>query len=295
MLNLRQLEVLRAVVHYGTTTAAADALGMSQPSISNTVRHVETLLGLKLFDRISNRLIPTQETLLLMEDSEGLFQLRDAVNQRALDLKAGRIGRIYIAATAELSDSILPKVMAAYKSSFPKVKLTLEVNRLESVLTQVDSGLADIGFMFSGYQRRGLEMQSVAAMQAVCLCRKDHPLAELDEVTPADLEGIDLVGPQTENRAGLEIANAFRAAGHEYSPEVEMRFMTAAAQMVCNGWGVTIVDALTARAALNDDVVIRPFAPKVNFTVSYVTASHKVVPQHMQKFINLFKKMAQLA
>ncbi|WP_199738035.1 LysR family transcriptional regulator [Falsigemmobacter faecalis] len=284
-MNLRQLEVLRAVVQYGTTTAAAEWLGMSQPSISNTVRHVETLLGLKLFDRVSNRLVPTQEALTLMEDCTALFQLRDAVNQKAADLKAGRIGQIYITATAELSEALLPRVMAAYKTEHARVKLTLETNRIENVLTSVESGLADIGFMYSGYQRKGVVMEPLATIPAVCLCRHDHPLAGYDEITPADLEGVDLVGPQTENRAGLQIATAFRIAGHEYKPEVEVRFMNSAAQMVRSGWGVTITDALTARNALTPDLVIRPFAPQVDFLLTCVTASHKQIPRHLRRFI----------
>ena len=93
MLNLRQLEILRAVVQYRTTVGAAEQLGMSQPSISNTIRHIETVLGFPLFERQSNRLIPTEEALILLEESEPLFLLRDAVNQRAGDLRDRAGGR----------------------------------------------------------------------------------------------------------------------------------------------------------------------------------------------------------
>ena len=61
--------------------------------------------------------------------------------------------------------------------------------------------------------------------------------------------------------------------------------MNSAAMMVCKGWGVTIVDALTARNAMTDDVVIVPFSPTVDFVVSYVTASHKAVPHHFKRII----------
>lgn len=264
---------------------------MSQPSISSSVRHVETLFGLKMFDRVSNRLVPTQEALILMEDCAALFQLRDAVNQKAADLKAGRIGQIYIAATAELSEVLLPRAIAAYKAQYPRVKLTLETNRIENVLTSVESGLADIGFMYSGYQRKGVVMEPLATIPAVCLCPHDQPLAGYDEITPADLEGVDLVGPQTEHRAGLQIATAFRISGHEYRPEVEARFMNSAAQMVRNGWRGTLTDALTARNALTPDLVIRPFAPQVDFLLTCVAASHKPVPRHLRRSIQQCRGM----
>ena len=73
LINLRQLEVLRAVMRYRTTTGAAEELGMSQPAVSNAIRLAEAKLGFALFDRISNRLIPTSEAKMLFDDAEPLF------------------------------------------------------------------------------------------------------------------------------------------------------------------------------------------------------------------------------
>src|SRR5260370_3460549 len=69
-MNLRQLEILRAVIRHRTTVAAAGELALSQPAISNALKAMEAQAGFALFDRVNNRLFPTPEPIALYEDSE---------------------------------------------------------------------------------------------------------------------------------------------------------------------------------------------------------------------------------
>src|SRR6266571_3110616 len=88
-MNLRQLEVLRAVMRCRTTIGAARELGMSQPAVSHAIKRTESQLGFRLFDRIHNRLVPTEEAKILP-----LFAIHQAINRKANDLRDGRAGRI---------------------------------------------------------------------------------------------------------------------------------------------------------------------------------------------------------
>ncbi len=288
MLTLRQLEILRAVVQYRTTVGAAEQLGMSQPSISNTIRHIETVLGFPLFERQSNRLIPTEEALILLEESEPLFLLRDAVNQRAADLRAGRIGRVRIASTAEISEAVLPRVIADYARQYPQIQISLETRPLDSVLQVVENGLADVAFVISAYDRQSLDFDLVAVLRAVCICPQDHPLAQLESVTPRDLDGHPLIGPRTANRVGMMIAEGFNEAGREYQPSIETRFMNAAARIVGEGWGVAVVDELSAHTALRPGLTVRPFQSNLRFNLVAATPKTKAPSRQCKRIIRAF-------
>ncbi|SOC10856.1 DNA-binding transcriptional LysR family regulator [Rhodobacter sp. JA431] len=290
MLNLRQLEILRAVVQYRTTVGAAETLGMSQPTISNTIRHVETLLGFALFERVSNRLTPTEEALILLEESEPLFLLRDAVNQRAADLRMGKIGRLRVATTAELSEAVLPSLIADYGREFPRVQISVETRPLDSVLQVVENGVADVAFMISAYERQGLQFETVDELRTVCLCDAQDPLAKLDVVTPRDLVDRPLVGPQVANRVGLTLADSFQAAGYDYRPNIETRFMNTAARIVSEGWGVALVDELSAFTAMRPGLVVRPYAPELRFDLLAATPKSRPPSRQTQRFINAFGK-----
>ncbi len=71
-MNIRQLEIFCAVTRSRTTVAAAFELGISQPAVSNTIKHLEDNLGFSLFDRIGNRLVPTAEGKAVYQDVQPL-------------------------------------------------------------------------------------------------------------------------------------------------------------------------------------------------------------------------------
>ena len=288
------MEILRAVVTYRTTVGAAERLGMSQPSISNTIRHIETVLGFPLFERVSNRLSPTEEALILLEEAEPLFLLRDAVNQRAGDLRGGKIGRIRIAATAELSESVLPRVIADYARDYPRIQLSLETRPLDSVLQVVENGVADVAFAMSPYERQAMNYEQIADLRPVCLLQDSDPLAKLDVITATDLMGAALIGPQVSTRIGLMLADSFRAQGLEYRPSIETRFMNAAVRIVRDGWGVALVDELSAHTELRPGLVIRPYGSEQSFDLCAAMQKTKVPSRQTRRFIEVFRERVAL-
>ena len=81
-MTLRQLEILRAVLRFQTTMAAARVLGMSQPAVSAALKQMESQLGFALFERVNNRLFPTEAARMLQQEAEraaepGLARFRD--------------------------------------------------------------------------------------------------------------------------------------------------------------------------------------------------------------------------
>jgi len=292
-MNLRQLEIFSAVMRFGTTVAAAQELSMSQSAVSNALKHTESELGFKLFERVSNRLVPTQEAKILLEEAEPLFVHKQAVNQRARDLKAGRIGRIRIAATAELSESLLPGVIARFLTAHPSVNLSLDTMPLNSVLDAVETGMADIGFGMEARNRRGLRLVPVTRLALVCVCQKDSPLATLAFVGPGDLQAYNLVAPQMSNSIGVLIAETFAKTATPYAPLVEMRFLNTAARLVQEGWGCALLDELSVSAGRFSDLVSRPFRPRVNLALSAILPEHRIPSRLTMALADVFRDEAE--
>jgi DNA-binding transcriptional LysR family regulator len=291
-INLRQLEIFSAVMRFRTTIAAAEELSMSQSAVSNAIKHVEAQLGFNLFERISNRLVPTEEAKLLLEEAEPLFLHQKAVNQRAADLKAGRIGRIRVVATAELSESILPAVMAKFLTAHPSVYLSLDTRPLNSVLDATETGLADVGFGMEAHDRHGLTLKPIAELTTVCVCQPDDPLAKLAFVTPTDLRDQQLIAPHMSNGIGLLVAEAFSKAATPYSPTVEVRFLNVAGRLVQERWGVALLDELTVSSGRYSDLAIRPFQPKIPLRLSAILPKQRMPPRLVKDFISTFQSEA---
>lgn len=263
LINLRQLEVLRAVMRCRTTIGAAEELGMSQPAVSNAIKLAETKLGIALFDRVSNRLVPTADALILMADAEPLFVVHEAVQRKAWDLRTGRAGVLRIHATAELSQYLVPSVLALFMAEHPDVQVTIESVRMDALLEGVESGSADVGIAMKPPARPNLAREVLVEAEMMCITPKGHELAGLPVLTPFDLRGRRIVGPGPASPLGAMIAQAFERSSDHYHADIEARFANVVSPLVARGLGIGFVDELTARYAKEPGFDVHRFRPRV--------------------------------
>lgn len=119
MMNLRQMEIFRAIMLTGSISAAAKLLHVSQPAVSRLIAYTEQRIGLVLFKRIKGRLYPTPEADRLFIEIRTLFQSVERVNEVAEDLVEQRIGHLRIACSSNLGQSLLPKAIKTFSDKHP--------------------------------------------------------------------------------------------------------------------------------------------------------------------------------
>jgi DNA-binding transcriptional LysR family regulator len=273
-------------MRFRTTLGAARELAMSQPGVSNAIKHMEAQLGFQLFDRIRNRLEPTEEARILVKDAEPLFLMHRVIRQKAIDLKAGRAGRLRLLATSEVSDALLPSVIARFVPRHPDVKISLEVLSLDQVLEGIELGIGDIGFAMEPYPRPTVVCKPLAWLDMVCACPPGSSLAALPDVTPKDMRGQTLiVAPPAGSRINSLIAAAFEDAGEPFHPNIEVRFMNVAARLVERGVGVAIIDRLTATSITGGGLRVCSFSPHLTVAVYSILANGKPTSRTTSAFI----------
>src|SRR3954471_23294306 len=108
-LNTRQVEAFRALMLTTSTVRAAETLHISQPAVSRLVRDLQEALGLALFERRGNRLLPTSEAVALYAEVERSFVGLERIAQAARDLRERRAGVLRIAAMPALCNGVLPR------------------------------------------------------------------------------------------------------------------------------------------------------------------------------------------
>lgn len=292
-MNLRQIEVFRAVIASGTTVAAAQSLGMSQSAVSIALKHMESQTGFPLFVRTANRLMPTEEAKLLFREVEPLLLMQQKVNQRVKDIKLGKIGRVRVVATSELTEALLPGVVQQFLQAYPDVYLSLETKPLPLAIAAVEDGLADIGFAMEPMDSYGVSLHPFAELRTVCLCAQNDPLAQRSVVTPRDLEFSRLICPLTGTAIAELLAAAFAASGVLYNPKIEVRFLNAAARIVQEGWGVALLDELTAQSGRYNDLAIVPFQPLVPRVLSAIEPRGRPISETTRRFREMFLDITQ--
>ena len=285
-MNLRQLELLRAVIRCETTIGAGRELGLSQPAVSNAIKHLEAQIGFPLFERINNRLFPTAEARTLYRDSEPIFAMHAALETKIQDLKENKTGHLRIVATPPLGYSVIPKALQRFLAKRSKIRISLDIRHFEHVLESVDSGVAELGFvMAAGDHHPTLEIESFFEGRMVCVMRPDHPLAAKPLVRPRDLAAHSFIALERDTRMGTIVRHAFSQAMQPFAFTVEVRYCHTACLLADSDVGVAVVDPLSPLCGTYADLIVRPFEPASNVAASVVQSRKRPLSRAATAFL----------
>lgn len=270
-LSLRLLEVFGAVMLHRTTVDAAEELGISQPAVSLAIKQLERQLDFNLFERRSQRLLPTEEARSLFARIEPiLLQLR-SVESHVQDLRKGTAGNLRIMATPPLGHSVIPKVLRRYLAERPGVTVEYDVRRMEHVIQDVEVGSAELGLVLALESHQAVDVRVLRSERMVALVPVDHPLAGSEVITPSDCAEHGHIGLDQVSRLGVLLRYAFQAHGVPYMPRVIVRYCHTAAVLASVGMGVSIVDHFTALSMKDHGLVIREFLPEIRVGACLLT------------------------
>jgi DNA-binding transcriptional LysR family regulator len=283
--NLRQLEILHAVMTYNTTVAAAKALGMSQPAISNALRRLEVQVGFALFQRENNRIYPTPEARMLLADSQPIFDIHRRMESRIRDIRNNRSGQLRVVATPPLGYSIIVPTLERIQLARPQVRAYFDVRTYDSVIESIETHQCELGFVINYDDHPGIIAEPIFSGRMVCLMHAESELRHKDFITPADIAGLRMIGMESGTRMGIVLRAAFADAGIEYHPKTEVRYAQTACRFVEIGDAVAVVDPLTALGAPKDLVVVRPFSPDIEIRASALWAGNRSLTRLGQAFL----------
>lgn len=262
-MKLRQIEIVRAVVRFHTTIAAADHLGMTQPAVSGALRQIENQLGFPLFERVNNRLFPLEAANILAEESDPIFAVHAALEQRMQDFRDNEATRLRVISTPPLGNEILPAAIGDFSRRHPRLVTYFDVRDLDGVIRAVEAGKFDIGFGLDLGPQPTLSVQNIAEDRMVVVCRPDHPLASRQSIRPSDLAGHDLVALDADTRMGAAVREAYREDRQPFLIKAQARTCSVACSLVAQGVGLAVVDPFTARQRSQASLRVIPFEPAI--------------------------------
>ena len=125
MLTLRQIEVIRAVMVTGTVGAAARLLNVSAPGVSRTMKHAESVLGLKLFSRKGGRYAPTREAGEIFSQINAVYDKVEDLQFVVDRLKKGGDAELKIGSVPSISNVMVPRAIADVRTTYPDLLIDI--------------------------------------------------------------------------------------------------------------------------------------------------------------------------
>ena len=275
-MNLRQIEVFRAVMQAGSISGAAASLHVSQPAVSRLVRYLEVKLGVSLFERTGSRLHPTPEAHALKREVDSAYRSIDRVRHYAEQLRYGVADTLRIASNLSTGLELVPHAIAEIKTRLPRLHITVEIATHAQITDQLLSGECDIGVVsFVETFHPAINVHPIGEGEVLCAMAPDHPLAVHKRVTLDMLRRPDVISFGHETPHGKVVNTLVGTQDEPITPTVDVRYAYVACSIAASGWGVAVVDDMTARHCESSRLVLRPLARPVRYQASAMSSAER--------------------
>lgn len=267
MPTLRQLQFLLAIKAEGSFVAAADSVGVTQPTLSAGIKELEAALGAVLVERGRSGAVLTQAG---EEAAERAARAVGEVEELVRTVRsAGKpfSGSFRLGAIPTIAPYLLPKAIPVLKRRFPQLRLRLREDLTARLIDALRARTLDAAIIALPYAAHGVVTLPIAEDEFLLLCQDDHPLASRNDLSPEHLKTEDVLLLEDGHclrehaLAACKLAPARRGAD-----DVGATSLQTLVQMVSGGMGVTLLPRIAAdsgAAAAGAHVAMRPFAEPV--------------------------------
>lgn len=243
-MDLRQLEIFVKVAELGSFSRAAEALYLTQPTVSEHIRTLEDEVGVRLLDRLGRGAAATRAGQLLLSYATRMLALQREARQ-AMDGFQGRMsGELLAGASTIPGEYVLPAMIGRFKEKYPDISITLLIGDSQTAVDWVAEGRAELGVVGARLSHRGVEYKELMPDEVVVIVAGAHPWHGRRQIMLDELRSEPLLIRErgSGTRAALEAALAeagmdlgsFRIVG-------EMGSTQAIKQAVKAGVGVSLV------------------------------------------------------
>lgn len=270
-MNLRQIEVFRAVMLAGSVTGAAQLLHVSQPGISRMLAHVELQLGVRLFERKKGKLHPTPEAQALYAEVEQVYGGVRRIEDCAQALKGGARLTLRVLASPSTALEVVPQAVSAMARQYPAARIYLETLPAREMVNQLVKHEADVAISTLPIAHALLASRVIGKWRLACVFPKGHALEKLRNPGMRDILKERLIAFSPDTPQGRAISQWCQEHAVEPMSSIEVRAGQTACALVACGAGVAIVDDLTARSYSGDKLGFRPLLKGPSFDLFAVT------------------------
>src|SRR3989442_355655 len=192
--DLRRLEVFAKVAELGSFSRAADALSLTQPTVSEHVRTLEDEIGVQLLDRLGRGATPTHAGRILLDYARRMLALQREARQ-ALDQFQGRMsGELVVGGSTIPGEYVLPALIGRFKGKYPDISICLLIGSSRQVTEWVEAGRGVVRVVGVPPGPKALVARGLMADELAVIVPARHAWAGAHNVNPAGVKHEALLG-----------------------------------------------------------------------------------------------------
>ncbi len=280
-MELRHLRYFLAAADALHFTRAAEALNVSQPSLSLQIKELEHELGALLFDRIGRSVRLTAAGTLFHRYAVRALREVEMGRGAVADLQGLRQGTLRVGVTHSFTTALIPRAVARFREQYPGVSVVIEKTSGRVLEQGLVAGTLDLGIAFAPPETPEIVAETLFEEEVVLITAPNHDLAGRARVRLSELDRLPLVLPSREFATRRLLDDRMREGQIRPEIAVEMNDIDMLLEIVRLGAGATV---LSRRAVTNASglVLVRISEPKMTRTAAllWLRDSYRTAASH---------------
>ena len=290
-MEFRVLKYFLTVANEESITAAAEALYLSQPTLSRQLRDLEDEIGKQLLIRGNKKTTLTEDGVLLRKRAQEIMDLMNKTESELRQSDDSISGDIWIGGGESEGMRFIARAVHSMQKNFPNIQVNLISANSSDIFERLEKGLVDFGvgvgdIDLSRYETIELPVVHTSGV----LMRKDSPLANRAAITPDDLQGIPIITPRNEE-AQRWYAAWMGKPFETLDVVASFNLIYNAAFLVEEGVGYALCMDRLINISDDHPLLFVPHDPPMNFGIKIAWKRHQVFSKASLKFIETLKEI----
>ena len=285
MMELRVLQYFLAVAREESFTGAANALHLSQPTLSRQLKDLETELGKQLFIRGSRKIELTDEGRILKQRAEEIVSLVNKTENEIAVSDDHIAGDVFIGAGETVGVRTITKAAKCVRDSYPDIHFHIISGDRTDVVEKLDSGLVDFGLVFGSVDESKYESIRVPNSDLWgVLMRRDSPLADRETIESKDLYDKPLIVSRQADRTGV-IKRLLGRSADKLNIVATYNLIFNGALMVQDGLGYALCLESVHQPNRNSELIFKPLSTAISEELHIIWKKDNVFSKASQRFL----------
>jgi molybdate transport repressor ModE-like protein len=249
-MDLRQIKIFVAIAETGSFSAAADAVALTQSTVSQHISSLEEEMGVPLFNRLSRGISLTTGGTLFLRHARRILRESDALSQAMCSFRGLERAELIVGASNIPANYLVPQLLSTMKQEHPGISLTMLTGDTTEVLTMLEGAEIELALVGSRSDTSDIIFSPLIKDPLVLVVGSTHPWAASGRIGMDALFHQPLVMRETGSGSGQSLDLALRLAGHnpeELTIAARLGSNEAVLQAVASGYGGAFVSELSVK------------------------------------------------
>lgn len=276
-MDLWQLKVFTKVIDLEGFSRAADAVHLTQPTVSSHIRDLEAHFGCRLIDRMGRKAVPTRAGELVYKNARRLLEMAEQMETMVSEFLGTISGEIAVGGSTIPGGYILPQLIGVFKKKYPEVRIRVYVGDTEQIINDISASKLDFGIVGAETDKNRIAQKAIIKDEMKLVVRSDHRWALRTEVSLNEIAGEPFIVREQGSGTLKSLEKKLVQAGagiNSFTVAAELGSTASVIQGIKSGIGISVLSTIAVADELRTGSLKALAISEVDLTRHFYLISH---------------------